>query len=71
MEYLIEVPDSPRMVSNRFKTDRLIASRVNMIDKYLRIHVAPTAKITKPLTMHIARHTFGNIFGDRIPVQIL
>lgn len=58
-------------LSDRFETDRLIASRVNMIDKYLRIHVAPAAKIKKPLTMHIARHTFGNISGDRIPVQML
>lgn len=58
-------------MSDRFETDRLIASRVNMTDKYLRIYVAPTAKITKPLTMHIARHTFGNISGDRIPVQLL
>jgi len=58
-------------MSDRFETDRLIASRVNMIDKYLRVHVAPEASITKPLTMHIARHTFGNISGDRIPVQML
>ena len=58
-------------LSDRFETDRLIASRVNMIDKYLRTQVAPTAKITKPLTMHIARHTFGNISGDKIPVQML
>jgi integrase/recombinase XerD len=57
--------------SDRFEADRLIASRVNMIDKYLRTYVAPAAKITKPLTMHIARHTFGNISGDRIPVQML
>ncbi len=58
-------------LSDRFETDRLIASRVNMIDKYLRTQVAPAAKITKPLTMHIARHTFGNISGDKIPVQML
>ena len=58
-------------LSDRFETDRLIASRVNMVDKYLRTQVAPAAKITKPLTMHIARHTFGNISGDKIPVQML
>lgn len=58
-------------MSDRFETDRLIASRVNMTDKYLRLYVVPAAKITKPLTMHIARHTFGNISGDRIPVQML
>ena len=27
--------------------------------------------IDKPLTMHIARHTFGDISGDRIPIQML
>ena len=33
--------------------------------------VAKLAGINKPLTMHIARHTFGNISGDRIPIQML
>lgn len=27
--------------------------------------------LTKALTMHIARHTFGHISGDKIPVQVL
>lgn len=33
--------------------------------------VAEKAKIDKKLTMHIARHTFGNISGDKIPIQTL
>jgi len=33
--------------------------------------LAPAAGIDKTLTMHIARHTFGNISGDKIPVQML
>ena len=33
--------------------------------------IAKKAKITKKLTMHIARHTFGNISGDKIPIQTL
>ncbi len=33
--------------------------------------VANKAKIQKKLTMHIARHSFGHIAGDRIPVQML
>jgi len=41
-----------------------------IINKSLK-KVAETIKLNKPLTMHIARHTFGNISGDRIPVQIL
>lgn len=30
--------------------------------------VAKELKITKPLTMHIARHTFGNTSGNKILV---
>ena len=33
--------------------------------------VAEKAEIDKKLTMHIARHTFGNISGDKIPIQTL
>jgi integrase/recombinase XerD len=33
--------------------------------------VATLIGIDKKLTMHIARHTFGNISGDRIPIQML
>jgi len=33
--------------------------------------IAKKAGITKKLTMHIARHTFGNISGDKIPIQML
>lgn len=32
---------------------------------------AKKAGINKKLTMHIARHTFGNISGDKIPIQML
>lgn len=54
-----------------FIVQRTIAFATSRIDKYLRIEVAPAAGIKKPLTMHIARHTFGNISGDRIPLQML
>jgi hypothetical protein len=33
--------------------------------------VAELAGISKNLFMHIARHTFGNISGDKIPIQML
>ena len=39
-------------------------------NKYLE-NIAQKAKIDKKLTMHIARHTFGNISGDKIPIQTL
>ncbi len=39
-------------------------------NKYLE-SIAKKANIEKKLTMHIARHTFGNISGDKIPIQTL
>ncbi len=33
--------------------------------------IADRAGITKKITMHISRHSFGNISGDRIPLQVL
>ncbi len=58
-------------LADRFQMERIISSRINATDKWLHKEVAPAAGITKPLTMHIARHTFGNISGDRIPIQML
>jgi len=58
-------------MQDKFLVQRKIAFTVSRIDKFLRTYVAPEAKIEKKLTMHIARHTFGNISGDRIPVQML
>lgn len=40
------------------------------INRYLK-QVAKLIELDKPLTMHIARHSFGNISGDRIPIQVL
>jgi integrase/recombinase XerD len=45
-------------------------SATSRINKYLK-RIAGKVKIEKKLTMHIARHTFGNISGDKIPVQTL
>jgi len=33
--------------------------------------IANKAGIIKKVTMHIARHSFGNIAGDQIPIQML
>ncbi|XVJ66879.1 MAG: site-specific integrase [Lacibacter sp.] len=57
--------------TNTFIVQRTIAFTVSRVDKYLRNHVAPIAGIEKKLTMHLARHTFGNISGERIPIQML
>lgn len=39
-------------------------------NKYLQ-SIAKKTEIDKKVTMHIARHTFGNISGDKISIQIL
>jgi hypothetical protein len=38
---------------------RVIALGVSRADKNLRRHIAPVAGIDKPLTIYIARHSFG------------
>lgn len=58
-------------LDDRFEMERIISSRINSIDRILKKKVAPAAKITKQITMHIPRHTFGNISGDKIPIQML
>lgn len=57
--------------SDKFAVNKTIGSATSRIDKVLRNNVAPKAEIEKRLTMHIARHTFGNISGDRIQIQML
>ena len=58
-------------LDNDFLVQKKIAFTTSRYDKFLRKFVAPAAGIDKPLTMHIARHTFGNISGDKIPIQML
>lgn len=48
-------------LSDKFITQRTIAFKTSAIDKMLRLHVAPAAKIEKKLTMHIARHSFARM----------
>ncbi|WP_209404734.1 site-specific integrase [Pseudozobellia sp. WGM2] len=40
------------------------------LNRYLA-QIAERAGITKKITMHVSRHSFGNISGDRIPLQVL
>ena len=41
-----------------------------MINKYMK-KVATECKISKNISFHIARHTFGNIASDKISPQAL
>jgi len=45
-------------------------SATKKLNKYLK-QVTERAEINKKVTMHIARHSFGNISGDKIPIQML
>lgn len=57
--------------SNKFITQRTIAFKTSAVDKCLKTHVSTAAGIDKKLTMHLARHSFAQMAGDKIPVQIL
>jgi integrase/recombinase XerD len=57
-------------LSNQFEVERRIAFVDKSLNEYLK-KIANLAGIEKNLSMHIARHTFGNIAGDKIPVQML
>ncbi|WP_424492392.1 phage integrase SAM-like domain-containing protein [Salinimicrobium sp. GXAS 041] len=51
-----------------------IYAKAKIANKWLNGHLKEIARksgITKKLTMHISRHSFGNIAGDKIPVQML
>lgn len=57
--------------NNHFIFERTIAFKTSAIDKCLKNDVAPVAKITKTLTMHIARHSFATEAGDKVSIQML
>lgn len=57
-------------LSDQFAVQRYIKTRTKSCNDYLK-QVAEIIGLSKPLSMHIARHTFGNISGDKIPVQML
>lgn len=56
--------------SNLYDVQKWIKNAIKKLDKTLP-KIAELAGIEKKLTMHIARHTFGNISGDKIPIQML
>jgi integrase len=63
---LESVPDltKPLVVQRRIKT------RIKQNNAQLQ-EVIKEAKINKKVTMHISRHSFGNISGSKIPIQML
>lgn len=60
----LEKLDDIAVVQVRIKT------KLGPINRNLK-EVAKKAKVKKTISMHISRHTFGNLSGDKIPVQML
>jgi site-specific recombinase XerD len=60
------IPD----MADTFEVQRKISAIIQKLDESLK-DIAKKLEMSKKLTMHIARHTFGNISGDRIPIQML
>jgi integrase len=47
-----------------------VRNATRLINDWLKV-IAKEAGINKQLTNHLARHTFGNLAGDKIPIQTL
>lgn len=60
----------PRL-EDEFALKKRIAYLVSQCDGWLAKRIAPAAGIDGKLSMHIARHTFATLAGDKIPVQML
>ncbi len=58
-------------VEDTFVVQRQIAAAVSRCDRMLKDHVAPVAGIEGKISMHIARHTFATLAGDKISIQML
>ncbi|MBC7000372.1 site-specific integrase [Cytophaga sp. FL35] len=64
----------PYLDESDFKNEKKLAIRIKTITRNLNRRlelVAEKLGIDKKLSMHIARHSFGNISGDKIPLHML
>ncbi len=64
----------PYLNNTNLKDEKQVAIRIKTITRNLNRRleiVGKTLGIQKNLSMHIARHSFGNISGDKIPIQML
>lgn len=64
-----ELKGLPNLV-DRYAVQVRIKTKLGPINRNLK-EVAKKANVTKTISMHISRHTFGNLSGDKIPVQML
>ncbi|UFH54809.1 site-specific integrase [Spirosoma sp. KNUC1025] len=63
---LASMPDLSKLYDVQIR----IKTRVKNCNEHLKA-IAKKLGIKKQLTMHIARHTFGNLSGDKISIQLL
>jgi integrase len=65
-------PDLAKMpdLSKSYEVQNYIKTRVRSCNDYLK-KIAEKAEITKPISMHISRHSFAQISEDKIPTNIL
>lgn len=64
----------PYLKGTDLKDEKRVATRIKTITRNLNRRlqiVAEKLGIEKKLSMHIARHSFGSISGDKIPIQML
>jgi len=57
-------------INDKYSVQKKTSEAVSRFNKHLK-KITPEIGIEKKVSMHIARHTFGNISGDKIPVQML
>lgn len=55
-------------LNNKYDVQRKIAYANKRLNKALAV-ISEGLGLTKKLTMHIARHTFGNLAGEKIPIH--
>lgn len=58
-------------MSDKFASQRRISFTTGRVDKVLRGPIKVKAGISGKLTMHMARHSFAQLAGDKISIQML
>lgn len=64
----------PFLKSTNLNNEKQAVTRIKTVTRNLNRRleiVAEKLEVDKKLSMHIARHSFGNISGDKIPIQML
>lgn len=64
----------PELANIDLEETKILKTRIKAVTRNFNRHLKRIAKlvgIDKNLSMHVARHSFGNISGDKIPIQTL